>query len=100
MSKTLCRNGISSHRTQIQVIIFLNFNKSSSNFLPTRFGISLCLMISQFGTVVVFLLLVSNNIHNLLKSFFNIDLNFCILILIFAACLLPVTMLKSPKDFW
>jgi vesicular inhibitory amino acid transporter len=55
---------------------------------------------TMFGTAVVFLLLASKNIQNFLKAFFHIDLHFCILILIVAFCLLPITFLKSPKDFW
>jgi len=62
--------------------------------------VSVCIDLTQFGVCVAFLLLASNNIHDFLKAFFNINLNFCILILIVALVILPVTMLKSPQDFW
>lgn len=46
------------------------------------------------------MLLASNNIHDFLKSLFNVEINFCIVILIVALGLLPVTFLKSPEEFW
>jgi vesicular inhibitory amino acid transporter len=63
-------------------------------------AVSVCLDLTQFGTAVVFLLLASKNIENFLQAFFGIHLHFCVLILIVAFSLLPITFLKSPKDFW
>jgi hypothetical protein len=72
----------------------------SDTFLFFRHVVSVCLDFTQFGIAVVLLLLASNNIHNFLKAFFDVNLSFCILLLTVAVCLLPITMLKSPKDFW
>ncbi|KAI1697251.1 transmembrane amino acid transporter protein domain-containing protein [Ditylenchus destructor] len=62
--------------------------------------VSGCVLITQFGTAVVYLLLSSKNIHDFLKAFFAADIGFCVIVLIVAFCLLPVTLLKSPQDFW
>uniref|UniRef100_A0A914WP92 Amino acid transporter transmembrane domain-containing protein n=1 Tax=Plectus sambesii TaxID=2011161 RepID=A0A914WP92_9BILA len=62
--------------------------------------VSLFIDLCQFGICVGFLLLASNNIHNFLKAFFNINVNFCILIIVIAVLILPATLLKSPQDFW
>lgn len=73
--------------------------------------------VTQFGVTVVFLLLSSKNIQdmvkvrtsgvlpkhhsrNVIKGFADMDLSYCFVILIVAAGLLPVTFLKSPQDFW
>jgi len=65
-----------------------------------RFTVSVCINATQFGIAVVYLLLSAKNIHDFLKSFFNADLGYCIIIMIVALLLLPVTFLKSPQDFW
>jgi len=62
--------------------------------------VSVCLDLTQFGTAVVFLLLASKNIENFLEAFFGIHLHFCVLVIAVAIFLLPITFLKSPKDFW
>jgi vesicular inhibitory amino acid transporter len=56
--------------------------------------------LTQFGVAVVYLLLSAKNIHDFMKSFFNANLGYCIIILIVAVALLPITFLKSPQDFW
>lgn len=56
--------------------------------------------VTQFGVTVVFLLLSSKNIQDMVKGFADMDLSYCFVILIVAAGLLPVTFLKSPQDFW
>ncbi|WKY08811.1 hypothetical protein Q1695_001750 [Nippostrongylus brasiliensis] len=56
--------------------------------------------ITQFGVSVVFLLLSSKNIHDTVKTFTDTELSYCYVVLIVAVCLLPVTFLKSPQDFW
>jgi solute carrier family 32 (vesicular inhibitory amino acid transporter) len=70
--------------------------------LGPRWGqaVSVCIDITQFGIAVVYLLLVSKNIHDFLKAFFNTELGFCVIVIIVALCLLPVMFLKSPQDFW
>lgn len=53
----------------------------------------------MFGTAVVFLLLAAKNIETFL-SIGGYQMGFCRLIAVVAVFMLPVTMLKSPKDFW
>ncbi|KAI1717414.1 transmembrane amino acid transporter protein domain-containing protein [Ditylenchus destructor] len=62
--------------------------------------VSICVNFTQFGASVVFLLLCAKNIDEFLRAFFAIDIGFCIVILVVALLLLPITMLKSPQDFW
>lgn len=54
----------------------------------------------MFGTAVVFLLLAAKNIENILHVYGRIHIDFCYLVLIVGFLMLPLTMLKSPKDFW
>ncbi|KAI1723646.1 transmembrane amino acid transporter protein domain-containing protein [Ditylenchus destructor] len=65
-----------------------------------RTFVSVCIDITQFGISVVFLLLSAKNISDFLKAFFDIHVSFCLLILVLAIFLLPLTFLKSPQDFW
>ncbi|KAI1706338.1 transmembrane amino acid transporter protein [Ditylenchus destructor] len=62
--------------------------------------VSGCVLVTQFGVAVVYLLLSSKNIHDFLKAFFATDITFCVIVLIVACGLLPITLLKSPQDFW
>ncbi|CAI2354364.1 unnamed protein product [Caenorhabditis sp. 36 PRJEB53466] len=62
--------------------------------------VSLCIDVTQFGISVVYLLLASKNIQNMIIAFSGGNLSFCVLVLIVAACLLPLCFLKSPQDFW
>ena len=62
--------------------------------------VSICVNITQFGASTVFLLLSSKNIQDFLNAFFGWNVNFCVLIMVIALFLLPVTLLKSPQDFW
>ncbi|XGW31750.1 hypothetical protein V3C99_010146 [Haemonchus contortus] len=55
---------------------------------------------TQFGVTVIYLLLAAKNIHDMVKTFTDTEFSYCFVILILAACLLPVTYLKSPEDFW
>uniref|UniRef100_A0A0N5A139 Aa_trans domain-containing protein n=1 Tax=Parastrongyloides trichosuri TaxID=131310 RepID=A0A0N5A139_PARTI len=63
-------------------------------------AISVCIDVTQFGIAVVYLLLVAKNVSSLLQAFFDFNVSFCLLTLIVALLLLPVTFLKSPQDFW
>ncbi|WKY08808.1 hypothetical protein Q1695_001749 [Nippostrongylus brasiliensis] len=62
--------------------------------------VSLCIDITQFGIAVVYLLLSSKNIHDMIKTFSSKEFSYCFVILIVAVCLLPIIFLKSPQDFW
>ncbi|CAI4226752.1 unnamed protein product [Auanema sp. JU1783] len=65
-----------------------------------RLLVSICIDVTQFGIAVVYLLLSSKNIHDFTKAFFGGSISFCYVIIILAICLLPITFLKSPQDFW
>ncbi|TKR87047.1 hypothetical protein L596_011520 [Steinernema carpocapsae] len=62
--------------------------------------VSVCISATQFGVTVVYLLLCAKNIHDSVAAFSGYNFNFCLVILILALLLLPVTYLKSPEDFW
>ncbi|KAK6048379.1 transmembrane amino acid transporter protein [Cooperia oncophora] len=66
----------------------------------TRKFVSVIIDITQFGVATVYLLLSAKNIHDMVKTFTDTEFSYCIVILIVAGCLLPVTYLKSPQDFW
>lgn len=57
--------------------------------------VSICNNISLCGTAIVFLLLMSQLVHSVLKSF-----SYCYWILIMGGAVLPFTWLGTPKDFW
>uniref|UniRef100_A0A915DNA1 Amino acid transporter transmembrane domain-containing protein n=1 Tax=Ditylenchus dipsaci TaxID=166011 RepID=A0A915DNA1_9BILA len=65
-----------------------------------RSAVSFTINITMFGIAVVFLVLSSKNIHDFLKVFFNINLSYCIIAIVLALLILPIVLLKSPKDFW
>uniref|UniRef100_A0A0R3RKB9 Aa_trans domain-containing protein n=1 Tax=Elaeophora elaphi TaxID=1147741 RepID=A0A0R3RKB9_9BILA len=62
--------------------------------------VSVCIDITQFGIAVVYLILSAKNISDFMGAFFKIEISFCYVILAVGLCLLPVTFLKSPQDFW
>uniref|UniRef100_A0A915Q0H5 Amino acid transporter transmembrane domain-containing protein n=1 Tax=Setaria digitata TaxID=48799 RepID=A0A915Q0H5_9BILA len=62
--------------------------------------VSVCTNITQFGIAVVYLILSAKNICDFIDAFFKIEISFCYVILFVGICLLPVTFLKSPQDFW
>ncbi|VDM22052.1 unnamed protein product [Wuchereria bancrofti] len=62
--------------------------------------VSICIDVTQFGIAVVYLILSAKNISDFIDAFFKIELSFCYVILAVGICLLPVTFLKSPQDFW
>uniref|UniRef100_A0A914EJW6 Amino acid transporter transmembrane domain-containing protein n=1 Tax=Acrobeloides nanus TaxID=290746 RepID=A0A914EJW6_9BILA len=62
--------------------------------------VSIFIDTTLFGICVVFLLLASKNIQDFISASLDVHVSYCILILAVACCLLPMTFLKSPKDFW
>lgn len=50
--------------------------------------------------MVVFVLLASKNIRDFLSTYFDGMPGVCVWILIFSAVVYPLTLLKSPEDFW
>ncbi|GMR60933.1 hypothetical protein PMAYCL1PPCAC_31128 [Pristionchus mayeri] len=65
-----------------------------------RIFVSIICNITQFMIAVVYILLASKNIQDAIKAFFGYDFSFCIVVIILGVCLLPLTFLKSPADFW
>lgn len=61
--------------------------------------VSISINFTLFGVGVVFLLLSSINIANLLEPYWS-NVSFCYIGAIVAACLVPVTWLGTPADFW
>jgi hypothetical protein len=61
---------------------------------------SISVNLSQFGIVIVLVLLASKNIHDVLSTFFDAVPHLCIWILIISVFVFPFTLLKSPEDFW
>ncbi|CAL1528940.1 unnamed protein product [Lymnaea stagnalis] len=66
---------------------------------PGRLVVSCAINFTLFGVSVVFLLLASENIQSLVKDAGS-DFSFCYWLLIVAGCLMPITWLGTPKDFW
>ncbi|CAD5222423.1 unnamed protein product [Bursaphelenchus xylophilus] len=62
--------------------------------------VSCCLNITMFGTAVVFLLLAAKNLESFMHAYGGIHIGFCYLVVIVAIFMLPLTLFKSPKDFW
>lgn len=65
-----------------------------------RLFVSICLDATMFGTAVVFLLLAAKNIETFLHTYGGVHVGFCYLAAAVGAFMLPITLLKSPKDFW
>lgn len=55
---------------------------------------------SLFGAGVVYLLLISGNMSNIIRNLSSSNLPACYWIIIVAAVLTPFTWLGTPKDFW
>ncbi|GMT36283.1 hypothetical protein PFISCL1PPCAC_27580 [Pristionchus fissidentatus] len=65
-----------------------------------RIFVSIICNITQFMIAVVYILLASKNIQDAVKAFAGYEFSFCIVVIILGVCLLPLTFLKSPADFW
>ena len=63
-----------------------------------RYLVIVAINFTNFGTIVVYLLLAAQNIELLLHSF--MDISFCYISIIVAGLVLPITWLGSPKEFW
>uniref|UniRef100_A0A914ENY2 Amino acid transporter transmembrane domain-containing protein n=1 Tax=Acrobeloides nanus TaxID=290746 RepID=A0A914ENY2_9BILA len=61
---------------------------------------SLTLNVMLFGVSVVYLLLSSKIINDFVTTLTGVNMGFCVMLLLVAGVLLPVTWLKSPQDFW
>ncbi|KAH7724128.1 Protein Y32F6A.4 [Aphelenchoides avenae] len=62
--------------------------------------VSLCINVTQFGASVVLLLLASKNIRDFIDAQFEVYVSVCLVVVVVAIALLPLTFLKSPEDFW
>ncbi|MFH4980548.1 hypothetical protein AB6A40_007257 [Gnathostoma spinigerum] len=58
------------------------------------------LNVMLFSVSVVYLLISSSIINDFITSVTGYNIGFCFMILIIACVLYPVTLLKSPQDFW
>lgn len=61
---------------------------------------SCCVNFTQFGASVVFLLLSAENITDFVNTAFDTKYSVCLIIVVLSFVLLPITLLKSPQDFW
>ncbi|CAH1798298.1 unnamed protein product [Owenia fusiformis] len=65
-----------------------------------RYPVSFCINFTMFGGATVFLLLAAQNIQSLILAWSGTDFSYCILLIILAAVLLPLSWLGTPNDFW
>lgn len=62
--------------------------------------VTVVITLTQFGISIIYLLLSAKNINSFIIYVAEVNIGQCLLILILAAGLLPLTFLKSPADFW
>nr|XP_022293046.1 amino acid transporter AVT1J-like isoform X1 [Crassostrea virginica] len=65
-----------------------------------RYVVSFSINFTQFGVSVVFLLLASENVEDLVEKWSGTDLSFCIWLIILAGIICPLTWFGTPADFW
>ncbi|XP_039264193.2 uncharacterized protein LOC120340007 [Styela clava] len=63
-------------------------------------GTRICIDFTMFGTEVVLLLLISGNISNLITNLGHDSFPLCYIVMITTGCLIPLSWLGTPKDFW
>ncbi|KAK3763183.1 hypothetical protein RRG08_018752 [Elysia crispata] len=61
--------------------------------------VAFCVDFTCFGSTVVFLLLTSENLSELLSRF-GVHVSFCVWLMVVTAVLCPLCWLGTPKDFW
>ena len=63
---------------------------------------TVCICLTLYGAGCVFIVLISQLVDSLLVEAGAVgkDFNFCLMMLIVAALLTPLTWLGTPKDFW
>ncbi|XP_069127650.1 uncharacterized protein [Argopecten irradians] len=64
-----------------------------------RYLVSVCLYISMFGSTIVMILVIADNLEILVRDL-GYDVSKCFWLLIIVGCLTPVSWLGTPKDFW
>uniref|UniRef100_A0A1I8A1A1 Aa_trans domain-containing protein n=1 Tax=Steinernema glaseri TaxID=37863 RepID=A0A1I8A1A1_9BILA len=65
-----------------------------------RLFTSATINIMLYGVAIVYLLLSSKIISDLINATFGTNFGFCMTMVVVAAVLWPITLLKSPQDFW
>lgn len=86
----------------VHVLFELKFKHISKLFLtPFRFAISFCINFTLFGGCVVFLLLAANNINKFVEQVFpDVEITYCLILVILSAAVFPICLCGTPKDFW
>lgn len=65
------------------------------------FAISFCINFTLFGGCVVFLLLAANNINKFVEQVFpDVEITYCLILVILSTAVFPVCLCGTPKDFW
>lgn len=60
----------------------------------------ICINVTLFGGATVFVLLISENLTNLSKALGHDDFSSCYILIIVILCMIPITWLGTPDDFW
>ena len=59
-----------------------------------------CIQINLFGSVVVNMLLASENIQSLIVNNLDVVISFCYWLFLISGILIPLSWLGTPKDIW